>query len=204
VRLELRRDGEGAGDDLAGVGIHMLGRGLRGDVDDEAASYRSPIGQLGASVAGETGGDREVDDAFINMMKAKKVAITSTLVRELSSFVYADSPAWLNDPFLIRFSDPMVSQKDRWTSPSATPALDPKAARMFPGANGGVDVGGIREGDACERLAGGGVLDVALIGRRRRHPAAADVVSEQADICSGCHPGIESERSRHCHLTLCP
>ena len=25
-------------------------------------------------------------------MKAKKVAITSTLVRELSSFVYADSP----------------------------------------------------------------------------------------------------------------
>ena len=50
--------------------------------------------------------DREVDDAFINEMKAKKVAITSTLVRELSSFVYADSPAWLNDPFLIRFSDP--------------------------------------------------------------------------------------------------
>jgi imidazolonepropionase-like amidohydrolase len=28
------------------------------------------------------------------------------LVRELSSFAYADSPAWLNDPFLIRFSDP--------------------------------------------------------------------------------------------------
>ncbi|MDP9115103.1 MAG: amidohydrolase family protein [Acidobacteriota bacterium] len=50
--------------------------------------------------------DREVDDAFINEMKAKKVAITSTLVRELSSFVYAESPAWLNDPFLIRFSDP--------------------------------------------------------------------------------------------------
>jgi len=50
--------------------------------------------------------DREVDDAFINEMKAKKVAITSTLVRELSSFVYADSSAWLNDPFLIRFSDP--------------------------------------------------------------------------------------------------
>jgi alcohol dehydrogenase (cytochrome c) len=43
------------------------------------------------------------------------------------------------DCSLIRFSDPMVSQKDRWTSPSATPALDPKAARMFPGANGGVE-----------------------------------------------------------------
>ncbi len=43
------------------------------------------------------------------------------------------------DCSLIRFSEPMVSQKDRWTSPSVTPALDPKAARMFPGANGGVE-----------------------------------------------------------------
>jgi PQQ-dependent dehydrogenase (methanol/ethanol family) len=43
------------------------------------------------------------------------------------------------DCSLIRFSEPMVSQKDRWTVPSATPALDPKAARMFPGANGGVE-----------------------------------------------------------------
>ncbi len=43
------------------------------------------------------------------------------------------------DCSLIRFSEPMVSQKDRWTSPSETPALDPNAARMFPGANGGVE-----------------------------------------------------------------
>ena len=40
---------------------------------------------------------------------------------------------------LIRFSEPMVSQKDRWTLPTATKPLDPKAARMFPGANGGVE-----------------------------------------------------------------
>jgi imidazolonepropionase-like amidohydrolase len=50
--------------------------------------------------------DREVDDSFIAMMKAKKVAITPTLVRELSSFVYADSPPWLDDPSLSRFFDP--------------------------------------------------------------------------------------------------
>jgi alcohol dehydrogenase (cytochrome c) len=43
------------------------------------------------------------------------------------------------DCSLIRFSEPMVSQKDRWVLPSATPALDPKASRMFPGANGGVE-----------------------------------------------------------------
>ena len=43
------------------------------------------------------------------------------------------------DCSLIRFSDPMVSQKDRWTLPTPTQPLDPKSARMFPGANGGVE-----------------------------------------------------------------
>ena len=43
------------------------------------------------------------------------------------------------DCSLIRFSEPMVSQKDRWTSPSPTKPLDANAARMFPGANGGVE-----------------------------------------------------------------
>ncbi len=40
---------------------------------------------------------------------------------------------------LIRFSEPMVSQKDRWVLPTPTKPLDPKSARMFPGANGGVE-----------------------------------------------------------------
>ena len=43
------------------------------------------------------------------------------------------------DCSLIRFSDPMVSQKDRWVLPSPTKPLDANAARMFPGANGGVE-----------------------------------------------------------------
>jgi alcohol dehydrogenase (cytochrome c) len=43
------------------------------------------------------------------------------------------------DCSLIRFSDPMVSQTDRWTLPTPTQPLDPKSARMFPGANGGVE-----------------------------------------------------------------
>jgi alcohol dehydrogenase (cytochrome c) len=41
------------------------------------------------------------------------------------------------DCSLIRFSEPMVSQKDRWTLP--TPTAPDKGARMFPGANGGVE-----------------------------------------------------------------
>jgi alcohol dehydrogenase (cytochrome c) len=43
------------------------------------------------------------------------------------------------DCSLIRFTDAMVSQKGMWTLPTATAALDPGAARMFPGANGGVE-----------------------------------------------------------------
>ncbi len=43
------------------------------------------------------------------------------------------------DCSLIRFSEPMVSEKDRWTLPTPTQPLDPKSARMFPGANGGVE-----------------------------------------------------------------
>ncbi len=43
------------------------------------------------------------------------------------------------DCSLIRFSEPMVSQQGRWVLPSATKPLDANAARMFPGANGGVE-----------------------------------------------------------------
>jgi alcohol dehydrogenase (cytochrome c) len=43
------------------------------------------------------------------------------------------------DCSLIRFSEPMVSQKDRWTLPTPTKPLDPSSAKMFPGANGGVE-----------------------------------------------------------------
>jgi alcohol dehydrogenase (cytochrome c) len=43
------------------------------------------------------------------------------------------------DCSLIRFSEPMVSQKDRWVLPTPTKPLDPNSAKMFPGANGGVE-----------------------------------------------------------------
>jgi alcohol dehydrogenase (cytochrome c) len=43
------------------------------------------------------------------------------------------------DCSLIRYSDPMVDQKGRWTLPTPTQPLDPNSAKMFPGANGGVE-----------------------------------------------------------------
>ncbi len=53
-----------------------------------------------------------------------------------SGYVYVNDR---KDCSLIRFSEPMVSQKDRWTLPTATKPLDSDSARMFPGANGGVE-----------------------------------------------------------------
>jgi alcohol dehydrogenase (cytochrome c) len=53
-----------------------------------------------------------------------------------SGYVYVHDR---KDCSLIRFSEPMVSQKDRWTLPTPTKPLDPNSAKMFPGANGGVE-----------------------------------------------------------------
>jgi len=50
--------------------------------------------------------DRDVDDALISEMKKKRVVITATLSRELSVFVFADSPAWINDPFFVNGTTP--------------------------------------------------------------------------------------------------
>jgi len=50
--------------------------------------------------------DRDIDEAMISAMKKRRVVITPTLSRELSVFVFADSPSWLNDPFFINGTTP--------------------------------------------------------------------------------------------------
>lgn len=50
--------------------------------------------------------DRDVDDALMSEMKQKHVVVTATLSRELSTFVYVDSPSWLTDPFFVNGTTP--------------------------------------------------------------------------------------------------
>ena len=50
--------------------------------------------------------DRDVDDALISEMKKKRVVVTATLSRELSVFVFADSPPWITDPFFVNGTPP--------------------------------------------------------------------------------------------------
>jgi imidazolonepropionase-like amidohydrolase len=52
--------------------------------------------------------DREVDDALIKTLKEKNTFVVATLAREESTFVYAEPPAFLDDPFFTRWTDPEV------------------------------------------------------------------------------------------------
>ncbi|HTP93630.1 MAG TPA: PQQ-binding-like beta-propeller repeat protein [Xanthobacteraceae bacterium] len=73
---------------------------------------------------------------LVNVKDKNGKTVPGVLHAGKSGYIYVHDR---KDCSLIRFSEPMVSQQGRWTLPTATPALDPKAARMFPGANGGVE-----------------------------------------------------------------
>ena len=73
---------------------------------------------------------------LVNAADKSGKAIPAVLHAGKTGYVYVHDR---KDCSLIRFSEPMVSQKDRWVLPTPTQPLDPKAARMFPGANGGVE-----------------------------------------------------------------
>lgn len=49
--------------------------------------------------------DQPVDDAFIQLIKEKKVGYCPTLTRELSAFVYGDTADFFSDPFFLREYD---------------------------------------------------------------------------------------------------
>jgi len=46
--------------------------------------------------------DREVDDELIRLMKEKNTFVVPTLTREESTFIYAEPPSFLDDPFFSR------------------------------------------------------------------------------------------------------
>jgi hypothetical protein len=50
--------------------------------------------------------DREVDSEVIAMLKKRNVSLTPTLVRDELLFAYGDAPAWIDDPFFLKFVPP--------------------------------------------------------------------------------------------------
>jgi imidazolonepropionase-like amidohydrolase len=68
--------------------------------------------------------DREVDDALIQELIAKRITVIPTLVRDQSTYIFADSPAWLNDPLFVRLT-PAEVQENAKTKLKDQQAADP-------------------------------------------------------------------------------
>jgi imidazolonepropionase-like amidohydrolase len=50
--------------------------------------------------------DREVDSDFIAILKQRSVTLIPTLIRDEFLFAYGDAPAWIDDPFFLKFVPP--------------------------------------------------------------------------------------------------
>ncbi|MCR4374392.1 MAG: amidohydrolase family protein [Acidobacteria bacterium] len=72
-------------------------------LDDAKALLRAGVDMIAHSVR-----DRDIDAEFIALMKAGNIPYCPTLTRELSTFVYESTPAFLEDPFFLREADPTV------------------------------------------------------------------------------------------------
>jgi imidazolonepropionase-like amidohydrolase len=59
--------------------------------------------RLGADFIAHSVRDEDVDGEFISLLKKNGAFYTPTLMREVSTYVYGDKPAFLSDPFLLRY-----------------------------------------------------------------------------------------------------
>ena len=78
------------------------------ELDDAKGLTRAGIDVMAHSIR-----DREVDDELIALLKKNNVTAVATLSREKSTFIYADSPPWLDDPFFKQSTTAEVIQAVR-------------------------------------------------------------------------------------------
>ncbi len=64
------------------------------------------IVEAGARIVAHSVRDVPVDQALIDLMRQRGACITPTLTRELSTYVYAERPAFFDDPFFLERSAP--------------------------------------------------------------------------------------------------
>ncbi len=85
---------------------HRLGLRVAAHIfylEDAKALLRAGVDMIAHSVR-----DRDIDDEFIGMMKARAVPYCPTLTRELATFVYESTPAFFADPLFLREADPAL------------------------------------------------------------------------------------------------
>jgi imidazolonepropionase-like amidohydrolase len=69
-------------------------------LEDAKALLRAGVDMIAHSVR-----DRDVDEEFLSLMKARNVPYCPTLTREVSAFAYESTPAFFADPFFLREAD---------------------------------------------------------------------------------------------------
>lgn len=72
-------------------------------LDDAKALLKAGVDMIAHSVR-----DKEIDDEFIALMKARDVPYCPTLTREISTFVYESTPKFFEDPFFLAEADPAM------------------------------------------------------------------------------------------------
>jgi imidazolonepropionase-like amidohydrolase len=55
--------------------------------------------------------DKDVDDAFVAMLKRRNTCYCPTLMREVSTFVYESTPPWFSDPLFLKHADAKVVEQ---------------------------------------------------------------------------------------------
>lgn len=81
--------------------------------------------KAGLNVIAHSIRDAEVDDELISLLKKNNVTYVATLSREKSTFIYADSPTWLDDAFFRKGVDKTTLDAVK-TTLKATQAKDPE------------------------------------------------------------------------------
>jgi len=62
----------------------------------------------GADFIGHSVRDLPVDDELIALLRERRICLSPTLTRELSTYVYGSRPEFFDDPFFVREADPAV------------------------------------------------------------------------------------------------
>ncbi|MSV27663.1 MAG: hypothetical protein EXQ52_02820 [Bryobacterales bacterium] len=83
-------------------------RGLRLAVHYYYLDDAKDLVRSGADILAHSVRDRPVDDEFISLVKKNNIPYCPTLTRELSTFVYEDTPAFFTDPFFLREASTQV------------------------------------------------------------------------------------------------
>ncbi|HYL39209.1 MAG TPA: amidohydrolase family protein [Bryobacteraceae bacterium] len=81
-------------------------KGMRVAVHIVYLSDAKAVLRLGADLIAHSVRDADIDDETIALLKKNNASYCTTFLREVSSFVYPEKPAFLNDPFLLKFADP--------------------------------------------------------------------------------------------------